>query len=272
MVSRAQKYVTLLAGGPVNLGRITRIFAKMAALVNSRKTAGQNILLASMSSVLASDFIDWIRPTDAGRRRMGELGSRSDIISLRRIYTPKTSYQPGRSAGSDKRNSFFEGVDETRGAKLFARGHVSGDMPTEMGIDAVGRRFASATANLGFSQREGVLRPIFVRVSGGSLGGFNSARVLNTAERYIRIGLTLHFCEDDEAGCVPPLIRFSLLPPRAKNHACGTQRLVSEHDLVAETSMPGASLVTEERLSMLVTEVAGETLEVESDTELDEVL
>jgi lysophospholipase L1-like esterase len=39
-------------------------------LVNTRKAAGKHILLADMSSVLASDLIDGIHPTDAGYVKM----------------------------------------------------------------------------------------------------------------------------------------------------------------------------------------------------------
>jgi hypothetical protein len=42
----------------------------LTQLVNTRKAAGQHILLASMSSVLASDLIDGIHPTDAGYVKM----------------------------------------------------------------------------------------------------------------------------------------------------------------------------------------------------------
>jgi lysophospholipase L1-like esterase len=40
-------------------------------MVNTRKVAGQHILLASMASILASDLIDGIHPTDAGYVKVG---------------------------------------------------------------------------------------------------------------------------------------------------------------------------------------------------------
>ncbi|KAJ6529233.1 SGNH hydrolase-type esterase domain-containing protein [Mycena capillaripes] len=42
----------------------------LTQLVNTRAAAGQHILLASMASVLASDLIDGIHPTDAGYVKM----------------------------------------------------------------------------------------------------------------------------------------------------------------------------------------------------------
>ncbi|KAJ7173061.1 lipolytic enzyme [Mycena crocata] len=42
----------------------------VSQLVNTRKAAGQHILLASMASVLGSDLIDGIHPTDAGYVKM----------------------------------------------------------------------------------------------------------------------------------------------------------------------------------------------------------
>ncbi|KAF7348955.1 Lipolytic enzyme [Mycena venus] len=42
----------------------------LTQLVNTRNAAGQHILLANMSSVLASDLVDGIHPTDAGYIKM----------------------------------------------------------------------------------------------------------------------------------------------------------------------------------------------------------
>ncbi|KAJ7028343.1 lipolytic enzyme [Mycena alexandri] len=44
--------------------------AALTQIVNTRRAAGQHILLASMASILASDLIDGIHPTDAGYVKM----------------------------------------------------------------------------------------------------------------------------------------------------------------------------------------------------------
>ncbi|KAJ7766054.1 SGNH hydrolase-type esterase domain-containing protein [Mycena metata] len=44
--------------------------ANLTQIVNTRREAGQHILLASMASILASDLIDGIHPTDAGYVKM----------------------------------------------------------------------------------------------------------------------------------------------------------------------------------------------------------
>ncbi|KAK6980924.1 lipolytic enzyme [Favolaschia claudopus] len=60
------------SGAPAQLSTlIDTIFPTgQANMVNTRKAAGQHILLASMASVLSSDLIDGIHPTDAGYVKM----------------------------------------------------------------------------------------------------------------------------------------------------------------------------------------------------------
>ncbi|KAJ6474885.1 lipolytic enzyme [Mycena sanguinolenta] len=45
----------------------------IAQMIQTRQTAGQHILLASMASILPSDLTDGIHPTDAGYVKMGQL-------------------------------------------------------------------------------------------------------------------------------------------------------------------------------------------------------
>ncbi|KAK6966488.1 lipolytic enzyme [Favolaschia claudopus] len=59
--------LTPLSSGQANVDTFN---AAVTQMVNSRKAAGQHIFLASMASVLASDLIDGIHPTDAGYVKM----------------------------------------------------------------------------------------------------------------------------------------------------------------------------------------------------------
>jgi lysophospholipase L1-like esterase len=54
-----------------NQAGVNTFNAALTQLVDTRKAAGQHILLASMASILSSDLIDGIHPTDAGYVKMG---------------------------------------------------------------------------------------------------------------------------------------------------------------------------------------------------------
>ncbi|KAJ6475956.1 lipolytic enzyme [Mycena vitilis] len=58
--------LTPLTSQPTAQAGVDAFNSALTPLVNSRAAAGQHILLASMASVLASDLIDGIHPTDAG--------------------------------------------------------------------------------------------------------------------------------------------------------------------------------------------------------------